>query len=124
MQNARRSRFLDYFNGPLKGSREVLMKRTGLTKGRVSQLFDENQPFGELAARNLAEKLGLASDYFEIGRAGAPAGLSDRALDIARQFDQMTIEEQQRFMRLLVAAQDPPADAQWVGDLSTLKRTG
>lgn len=66
MQNPRRARFIAYFQGgPLKGSREKLMQRTGLTKGRVSQLFDEGQPFGELAARNLAEKLGLAPDHFE-----------------------------------------------------------
>lgn len=66
MTNPRRERFIAYFNGPpLNGSRAALMKKTGLTKGRLSQLFKENQPFGELAAKNLAEKLGLSSDHFE-----------------------------------------------------------
>lgn len=66
MENRRRKRFLTYFNeGPLRGSREALIRKTGLTKGRVSQLFDESQPFGERAARSLAEKLGLQSDAFE-----------------------------------------------------------
>jgi hypothetical protein len=66
MTNKRRQRFLDYFNGPaLKGNREALIRRTGLTKGRISQLFDESQAFGERAASSLAQRLGLPSDYFE-----------------------------------------------------------
>lgn len=35
------------------------------TKGRVSQLFDERQPFGERAAASLAQRFGLPADYFE-----------------------------------------------------------
>lgn len=35
-----------------------------LTKGRVSQLFDVRQPFGEKAARQLALRFGLAEEYF------------------------------------------------------------
>jgi hypothetical protein len=66
MTSGRRQRFLTYFNdGPLKGNREALIRRTGLTKGRISQLFDEKQPFGERAAMALAEKLGLPAAYFE-----------------------------------------------------------
>jgi hypothetical protein len=68
MPNRRRERFIAYFNGPLRGSRSKLMERTGLTPGRVSQLFDEKQAFGERAARNLAESLGLPGDYFEVDR--------------------------------------------------------
>lgn len=52
------------------------MRRTHLTKGRISQLFDEDQPFGELAARNLAERLHLPHDFFErdpAGRSAVPA---------------------------------------------------
>lgn len=41
------------------------MQLSGLTKGRISQLFDDNQPFGERAAAGLAERLGLPSDVFE-----------------------------------------------------------
>ena len=77
MTNPRRRRFIAYFDGPLKGSRDLLMKRTGLTKGRVSQLFDDTKPFGELAARNIAEKLGLAPDFFEQDAPGAPKAPSD-----------------------------------------------
>jgi len=80
MENARRRRFVEFFNGPpLKGSREALMKKTGLSKGRVSQLFDENQPFGERAARNLAEALRLPGDFFERTLGGPPAPPQDYA---------------------------------------------
>lgn len=66
MENRRRDRFIAYFNGPpLKGDRELLIRKTGYTKGRVSQFFDRDQPFGERAARALAERLGLDADYFE-----------------------------------------------------------
>lgn len=63
----RRQRFVDYFQRELKGDRARLMAKTGLTKGRVSQLFKEDQPFGEKAAAALAEKLGLPGDYFDGG---------------------------------------------------------
>lgn len=72
MDAERRRRFAAYFSGPpLRGDRQKLMKVTGLSKGRVSQLFDEAQPFGERAAVALAEKLGLPSDAFLSGRASA-----------------------------------------------------
>lgn len=62
----RRRRFIAWFQEkPCKGDREKLIALTGYTKGRISQLFDENQPFGERAASNLAEKLNLRPDYFE-----------------------------------------------------------
>lgn len=62
----RRRRFIAWFSEkPCKGDREKLIALTGYTKGRISQLFDDNQPFGERAASNLAEKLGLPQDYFE-----------------------------------------------------------
>lgn len=64
--DARRQRFLQWFAGkPCYRDRAKLMQLTGLTKGRVSQLFDDKQPFGERAAAGLAERLGLPSDVFE-----------------------------------------------------------
>lgn len=98
------------------------MQKTGLTKGRVSQLFDESQPFGELAARNLAEKLGLAQDYFErpVTAAGGNT-LSTQALEVAEAFDRLSLPERRRFLRLLTAAQDESTETQWVGDIGTLK---
>lgn len=65
MKEARRRRFVAYFDDQFKGDRAKLIKATGLTKGRIAQLFDPDQPFGEIAARRLAEQLGLSLDYFE-----------------------------------------------------------
>jgi len=62
---ARRRRFLAYFNTALGGDRQRLIARTGYTKGRISQLFDKDQPFGEKAAASVASRLGLPEDYFE-----------------------------------------------------------
>jgi hypothetical protein len=73
MENRRRDRFIAYFNGPpLRGDRELLIRRSGYTKGRISQFFDSDQPFGERAARALAERLGLVPDYFEHDASMAP----------------------------------------------------
>ena len=47
------------------GSRARLIKKSGLTSGRIAQLLDEDQPFGELAAKSLALRLGLDPGFFE-----------------------------------------------------------
>lgn len=66
MKDARRSRLLALFHSPrFRGDRAKLINETGLTKGRVAQLFDEDQPFGETAARRLAERLSLPKNFFE-----------------------------------------------------------
>lgn len=67
--NERRRRFVEFFNTKLKGDRRLLMEKTGLTKGRVTQLLDPSEPFGEKAAASLAEKLGLPSDFFSLEQA-------------------------------------------------------
>lgn len=41
------------------------MKKSGLSKGRLSQLLDPEQPFGDTAARNLEERLHLEPGYFD-----------------------------------------------------------
>jgi SOS-response transcriptional repressor LexA len=62
----RRTHFETWFAGPpMSGDREVLIRKSGYTKGRISQLFDPAQPFGERAARSLALRLGLPSDVFD-----------------------------------------------------------
>lgn len=66
MTNRRRDRFVAYFNGPpFRGDRAKFMAKTGLSKGRVSQLLSSSEVFGEVTARRIAGKLGLDPDYFE-----------------------------------------------------------
>lgn len=49
------------------GSQASFAKATGLTEGRVSQLLDPGQSFGERSARNIATVLDLGDRYFEEG---------------------------------------------------------
>lgn len=61
----RRALFVKWFNGPpMNGDREALIRKSGLTKGRISQLFDPEQSFGERAARSLATSIGLSPEFF------------------------------------------------------------
>lgn len=63
--SARRALFERWFMGPpFSGDREALIRRSGYTKGRISQFFDPDQPFGERAARSLAQRLGLQPEFF------------------------------------------------------------
>ena len=77
MANIRRERLLAWFNkAPCKGDRGKLIAASGLTKGRIAQLFDDEQPFGERAAEALAARLGLESSFFENDRSMSGAGIS------------------------------------------------
>ena len=101
--DARRRRFLAYFRTTLSGDRGRLIAKTGYTKGRVSQLFDDAQPFGERAASSLAGRLGLPADYFE---RDTSSSLSTEALELAAQYDAMNHGERSRLQLLLQAARD------------------
>lgn len=46
-------------------ARAKFQKKTGYSKGRITQLLDKNEPFGERAAENVARRAGLALDFFE-----------------------------------------------------------
>lgn len=62
---ARRALFETWFAGPpFNGDREALIRKSGYTKGRISQFFDPAQQFGERAARSLAQRLGLPAEFF------------------------------------------------------------
>lgn len=61
----RRSRFVAYFEAKFQRDRAKLIDQSCLSKGRIAQLFNENETFGERAGRNLALALGLDEDFFE-----------------------------------------------------------
>lgn len=50
---------------PFLGNQAAFAEHVGLSKGRITQLLDQNDSFGELAARKLALTLMLPSDYFD-----------------------------------------------------------
>jgi hypothetical protein len=64
--STRRAAFIRWFKAELDGNRKRLMQKTGYSKGRITQILDPNEPFGERAARALCRKLHLDDDYFNV----------------------------------------------------------
>lgn len=67
----RRAILRDYLQVHLRGDRGRLIQKSGLSKGRITQLLDEEEPFGERAAQALARRLRLHAQFFE-GQPAAP----------------------------------------------------
>jgi hypothetical protein len=113
VKDYRRQRLKQLLMGaPFRGNRSAFIKATGLTNGRISQLLDPQEPFGDTAARRLIERLGLPDNYFDPPNASAlPAVLSKDALHVAEAYERMTAAERQRLDRLMAAALDMPIDA-------------
>lgn len=65
MDSLRRSRLEELIRTRYKGERAGLLREAGLTSGRITQLLDPNEVFGERAARSLEQKLGLPARWFE-----------------------------------------------------------
>lgn len=65
MHALRRRKLQDLLSRRYKGDRGAFLKDSGLTKGRLSQLLDPEQPFGDVAARNLEDRLHLDAGYFD-----------------------------------------------------------
>lgn len=64
----RKARLQALIDSPLfNGSQIDFAKAIGKTKGRVSQMLDPDQPFGEVAAKAVCEALGKPPRYFEQG---------------------------------------------------------
>lgn len=50
---------------PFLGNQSAFAEKVGLTKGRITQLLDPSDSFGERSARSLVAALRLPDDYFE-----------------------------------------------------------
>lgn len=108
MDDARRARFLRFVAdhcGP--DPRRYLLAETGLSKGRITQLFDPDEPFGERTGRNLAEKLDLPPDYFERDKP-PPGELSDEAIAWAWEFERAPPSLRARLHRLYDLLREDP----------------
>lgn len=65
MRELRRSRLAALLASPrFNGDRAKFCADAGITNGRLSQLLDPTEAFGDVAARNLCDALGLNKDYF------------------------------------------------------------
>lgn len=65
MDSVRRTRLAELLRTRYKGDRGELTRATGLSKGRISQLLDPDEPFGEQAARGLERRLQLPERYLD-----------------------------------------------------------
>lgn len=65
MDAHRKARLAALLASRYKGERAGLIRESGLTKGRISQLLDPNQPFKEAAARSLEVRLELPERWFD-----------------------------------------------------------
>lgn len=64
----RKARLRGLIDSPTYGGNQAsFAKAAGLSEGRVSQLLDANQSFGERSARNIASELRIGEHYFEEG---------------------------------------------------------
>ena len=66
MDHVRKRRLADLIQGRYKGDRALLISESGLSGGRISQLLDPKEVFGERAARKLEKKLGLPERWLEV----------------------------------------------------------
>lgn len=76
------------------------LKASGLSKGRLSQLLDPDQPFGEVAARNLEQRLQLDEGFFD--------SMDARTVRFALAFDELPDDLKARWEQI-AAALKPPA---------------
>jgi hypothetical protein len=97
MKEIRRLRLKKLLESPrFAGNKTKLWREAGISSGRLTQLLDEAEPFGDLAATNLATALGLPGDYFnapEEATESPPehsktaAGLTTAATELALLYD-------------------------------------
>lgn len=94
MHSLRRYKLQHLLETRFKGDRGKFLQESGLTKGRLSQLLDPEEPFGEVAARRLEERLTLEPGYFDkmdrrtvewaVMFDGLPDHLKDKWVELAR----------------------------------------
>lgn len=66
MDRIRKRRLAKLIEDHYKGDRSQLIIESGLTGGRISQLLDPKEVFGERAARNLERKIGLPERWLDV----------------------------------------------------------
>lgn len=82
-----------------KSDRGAFLKASGLSKGRLSQLLDPEQPFGDTAARNLEDRLALDPGYFD--------AMDSRTVQFALAFESLPQHQKDQW-ETLVAMLRPP----------------
>lgn len=76
----RRARLATLIDKRFKGDRQAFLKKADLSKGRLTQLLDKNEAFGERAARSLEKRLGLPAMWFDVTDEALPGYPTDGRL--------------------------------------------
>jgi hypothetical protein len=77
------------------------LEASGLSKGRLSQLLDPDQPFGDTAARNLEDRLNLEPGYFD--------AMDSRTLQFALAFESLPRHQKDQWEKLVLMLTPPPS---------------
>lgn len=102
MHALRRNKLLHLLNVRFKGDRGAFLKSSGLSKGRLSQLLDPTEPFGDVAARRLCERLELPDGYFD--------SMDAQTVEWAVHFDALPQGMKARWLEIVkVLSSDKPA---------------
>jgi hypothetical protein len=98
MHNLRRQKLRVLLRDAFNNDRGRFLEQSGITKGRLSQLLNDDEPFGDVAARNLESKLHLEPGFFDamdqrtvefaVAFEDLPAHLKDKWEDIVKMLTQ------------------------------------
>ena len=101
MHALRRQKLLLLIQDRFNGDRGAFLKASELTKGRLSQLLKPDQPFGDVAARNLEERLQLPPGFFD--------EMDARTLQFAMAFERLPAHQKDSWERLVGMLSGPPS---------------
>ena len=93
MHALRRYKLQQLLDDSYKGKRELFLTKSGLSKGRLSQLLDPKQPFGDVAARNLEGRLQLEPGFFD--------AMDAKTVHFAVLFDGLPAHQQEQWLILV-----------------------
>jgi hypothetical protein len=99
MHTLRRHKLRLLLNTRFHGDRGKFLDESGLSKGRLSQLLDEAEPFGDIAARNLETRLDLDPGYFDT--------MDARTLQFALAFESLPEPVRAQWERLVSMLAEP-----------------
>lgn len=92
MHALRRQKLRFLLSHRFKDDRGAFLKESGLTKGRLTQLLDPDEPFGDVAARNLEDRLHLDPGYFD--------AMDARTVEFAMAFERLPEHVKARWEQL------------------------
>jgi hypothetical protein len=93
MQTLRRRKLELLLSERFKGDRGAFLKESGITKGRLSQLLNPAEPFGDNAARNLEDRLRLEPGYFD--------SMDKRTVQFALAFESLPPHQKEKWEELV-----------------------